>query len=112
MLLLVAACKGAPAEPAPSDAAYVRGSSTAAAPPPKPASTVSGPLNSHLAQSLGMEYVAERWGLHPTMATAYRMPNGDWRVTVILREPQTTATVYYDNGGTVLDAGVIGGADR
>jgi hypothetical protein len=111
VLLLVSACKGAPAEIPPSDAPYVRSDSAAPAQPPKAASTVSGPLNSHLAQSLGMEYVAERWGYHPRMATAYRMPTGAWRVTVILQEPRTIATVYYDNGGTVLDAGVVGAAD-
>jgi hypothetical protein len=111
VLLLLGACKSAPAEPPPSDTAYVRSDSAAPAQPPAAAATVTGPLNSHLAQSLGMQYVAERWGYHPRMATAWRMPSGIWRVTVILQEPQTTATVYYDNTGSVLDAGVLGGVD-
>jgi hypothetical protein len=107
-ILLVAACKGAPAELPPSDAAYVRHDSGASADEPAPVPTVSGPLNSKLAQSLGMQAVQERWGYHPTEATAWRMPNGNWRVTVILHERNVTANVYFDNGGNLLDGGVFG----
>jgi hypothetical protein len=112
---LLVACKGAPAEPPASDAAYVRapgdGGSQASA-SAGPATTVSGPLNSHLAQSEGMRVAQERWGYHPREATAWRAPSGDWRVTVIFREPNVTANVYFSPDGKVLDGGVFGETDR
>jgi hypothetical protein len=108
--LVCSACKSAPAEPPPGDAGYVRGDGGAVVvQAPSPTATVQGPLNSHLAQTVGMDTAAQRWGVHPKMATAWRMPTGIWRVTVVLQEPQKTANVYLDDRGAFLDGGVFGG---
>jgi hypothetical protein len=111
---LLVACKGAPPEPPPGDAGYVRGASDGAQPPAatSPTTTIAGPLNSHLAQSEGMRVAQERWGYHPREATAWRAPSGDWRVTVIFQEPNVTANVYFSPDGKVLDGGVFGETDH
>jgi hypothetical protein len=109
--VLLAACKSAPAELPSSDAAYVRSDASSASVAASPTSTVQGPLNTALAQSLGMQAVQERWGYHPKMATAWHMPNGNWRVTVILQEPGMTANLYYDYLGALLDGGTFGGGE-
>ena len=107
------ACKGAPAELPASDAAYVRSDAAASAlPAPTTTATVTGPLNTGLAQTVGMRIAQERWGVRPKMATAWRMPDGNWRVTVVAQEEAVTANVYLDGMGALLDGGVFGGGDH
>ncbi len=109
------ACKSAPAELPASDAAPPRRVSDG---PPQPPSTVaatatvSGPLNSLLAESVGRRVAYERWGYIPKDATAWRMPSGTWRVTVIFQEPNLTANLYFNPDGTYIDGGVFGETDR
>jgi hypothetical protein len=59
-----------------------------------------------------MRLAFERWGYHPREATAWRMPSGDWRVTVIFNEPNLTANLYFAGDGKYLDGGVFGDTDR
>lgn len=101
--------KHAPDELPPSDAGPLR---TVSADGALLSGTVSanGPLNSPRAQSLGMQFAAQRWPqYHPRMATALHL-GSYWRVVIEFQEPGVGAHVIVDSAtGAVLDAGTSNG---
>jgi hypothetical protein len=109
------ACKSAPSELPASDAAPPRHASDGVPqiePSAAPTTTVSGPLNSRLAETIAKRMAYEKWGHAPKDATAWHMPSGGWRVTVIFQEPNLTANLYFKDDGTYVDGGVFGETDR
>ena len=115
---MLACSRGAPPGAGPAEsgaAATTPGGGSAEGGAPSPSADLSAkipvamPVNSTLAQTLGMRYAAQHWPqYHAKAGVALRNAQG-WNVFIQFEEVGVGAHVTLDMNGAVLDAGTSNG---